>query len=94
MDKLYIKTQDGNVPIDDSVASKYHLEAGGETPFLHEMIVDANGRAPAPEPEKKREKGEKEGELMNDEISQLENGITLSQSEIIDFSQGTDSSNR
>lgn len=95
MDKLFLRTKRGDVPIDPSVAAKYDLKAGEETPFSHAKIVGADGSAPQGGAQSgQKEEGEKEGELMNDEISELENGVTLSQSEIIDFSQGTDSSNR
>ncbi len=95
MDELYIKTKNGSLPIDPSVARKYHLEAGEDAPFTHDKIVDASGRAPKPRPDTLTDvEGEEHGELLNDEIAILENGVTLSQSEIIDFGQGTDSSNR
>jgi hypothetical protein len=93
MEKLYLKTKAGIVPIDPSIVEKYDLKPGMTSPFSHSNIVDGNGEATAKEEEQQPE-GEPKGELVNDGISQLENGITLSQSEIIDFSQGVDSSNR
>jgi hypothetical protein len=95
MEKLYLKTKAGIVPLDPSIVEKYDLKPGMTTPFSHASIVDQNGEAkPIEDKAVQKPEGEPKGELVNDGISQLDNGLTLSQSEMIDFSQGVDSSNR
>lgn len=96
MKRYCLRTTHGSYPIDPRIAEKYHLRLGMESPFTHSAIVDPAGNAgPAEEDPPKRELQQGHiGELANDGVTQIENGITLSQSEIIDFSQGVDSSNR
>lgn len=94
MKKLYLETKYGRVLIDPAVVEKYKLEIGEESPFTHDRIVDKDGDAEKEnEPEKVPLEGTK-GELVNDGIAEIDNALTLSTSEIIDFAQGTDSSNR
>lgn len=95
MERLYLKTKGGIVPIDQALVEKYGLKAGMTTPFSHGSIVsDSGDDARHTLGAQQKDEGEPKGELVNDGISQLDNGLTLSQSEIIDFSQGVDSSNR
>ena len=91
MKKVYLKTKAGIHPIDPAVAEKYHLKPGTVAPFTGGMLVDQSGQAPAPEQAKAPSLEGTQGELINDEIAEIDNALTLSQSEIIDFSQGTDS---
>jgi hypothetical protein len=94
MKKLYVKTKSGTVLIDQAIVEKYHLKTGTMSPFSQSSIVDENGNSPREnDPPDRGLDAESKGELINDGIAQLDNGLTLSQSEIIDISQGVDSSN-
>lgn len=94
MKELFLKTDNGLIPLDEKVIEKYNLEEGRKSPFTRYYVVDKNGN----------HKFEKEtsslgldempiGEGMEDDeiVEFSETGAILSQSEIIDFSQGTDS---
>lgn len=99
MTNLYLKSKEGMVPIDDETAVKYHLEQGEKSPFTQSMIVGKHGE------QKKQPESGRDSEasihqdfdnmpvkgIASDGIDQMENGFELSQSEIIDFSQGVDS---
>lgn len=97
MQELFLKTEKGLVPLDDNVVKKYNLKAGKISPFSRMWIVDKDGNVAShghyegtssPKPE---EMPEGEG-LEDDEIIEFkETGAILSQSEILDFSEGTDS---
>ncbi len=91
MKKVYVRTKAGTYPIDPSVAEKYRLRPGDPSPFTGSTVVDQFGQAPGPEDPKAQNLEGTQGELINDEIAEIDNALTLSQSEIIDFSQGTDS---
>jgi hypothetical protein len=95
MKKLFLQTRDGNVQIDPAFVEKYNLKAGDLSPFSRELIVDENGKVPTEKEAKGSIKNvlgeESTGELVNDGISVLGNGVTMSTSEIIDISQGVDS---
>jgi hypothetical protein len=99
MDELYLKVGNKKEPIDQSTAEKYHLESGTLSPFTRKPIVGKDGSYhkntnPGEDSESSiREdfnnmpfQGEK-----GDGIDGMDNGFELSQSEIIDFSQGVDS---
>lgn len=87
MEKLYVETKAGNFPIDENIIDKYDLEKGTLSPFTSNRIIDASGdftkRIPPQEPVSLRES---EGE-----IDEMENGLMLSTSEMIDIAQGVDS---
>ncbi len=91
MKKIYIRTPAGTYPIDQTIAEKYRLKPGDPTPFTGSTVVDQFGRSPAPKDPKAQNLEGTKGELINDGIAEIDNALTLSQSEIIDFSQGTDS---
>lgn len=92
MDKLFVETDEGKVPVSQEITEKYKLEKGDKTPFTQGVIVDKSGsRNPPRKPEEKHDmnyghKGKKESGIV-----QLENGIMLSTSEILDIAQGADS---
>ncbi len=98
MEELYLETKNGNVLIEQRQIEKYNLKQGMLTPFTHYRVVDKNGVFFS----KKRIKKDKtdtdvsemqEGEgLEDDEIVEFPGGEIYSTSEIIDISQGTDSS--
>lgn len=94
MKELFLKTENGLVPLDEKTIEKYNLEEGRKSPFTRYYVVDKTGR----------HKFEKEtsspdvyempaGEgAEDDEIIEFsDTGAIFSQSEIIDFSHGTDS---
>ncbi len=87
MEELFVKTKDGNVKIDDSIVKKYDLKKGTLSPFTQSHIVDKNGDFTREDPP---------GELVSlnqgdDEIEEMENGLLLSTSEMLDIAQGVDS---
>ncbi|MDF2608629.1 MAG: hypothetical protein K0R92_103 [Lachnospiraceae bacterium] len=86
-EELFIETQKGNVPVESDIIEKYDLKEGTFTPFTHERIVDKNGEFIYDMPEQ-------EPASLNqgdDEIDEMENGLALSTSEMIDIAQGVDS---
>jgi hypothetical protein len=90
MERLYIETEHGNLPIETEIAEKYNLQKGDKSPFTGQRIVDRYGDATAPKPP------EEEHDLSNheDEIEDLENGFQISTSEMLDIAAGVDSSQR
>jgi len=96
MKELYLETQQGNIKIDQNQIEKYNLKEGTISPFTKFRIVDKFGNynfegkdTSSPDAEKMPA-----GEGMEDDeiVEFSETGAILSQSEIIDFSEGTDSS--
>ncbi|MGB8455812.1 MAG: hypothetical protein WCD89_26290 [Anaerocolumna sp.] len=87
MEELFLETKDGNVKIEDSIVNKYDLKKGTVAPFTQNHIVNKEG-------EFKREDPPEEKFSLNqgdDEIEEMENGLLLSTSEMIDIAQGVDS---
>ena len=97
MKELYLKTEHGLIPLDEKIIEKYKLKVGRKSPFTRCYVVDKKGNYKIDNEEKVEVTVDQmpEGEgLENDEIVEFsETGAILSQSEIIDFSQGTDSDN-
>ncbi|HAQ41150.1 MAG TPA: hypothetical protein DCM73_10175 [Clostridiales bacterium] len=97
MKELFLKTDQGLFPIDDKLIEKYNLTEGKIAPFSRFWVVDKNGNMgidiPEDDTSSPRVDEMPEGEGMeDDEIEEFsETGAILSQSEIIDFSRGTDS---
>lgn len=97
MKELFLNTDEGLVPIEEKIVEKYGLKTGTRSPFHRFWIVDSSGKigdenkgngtsSPGAD-----EMPEGEG-LEDDEIVEFEEtGAIMSQSEIIDFSHGTDS---
>lgn len=87
MEELFIETKNGNVKIEDEIIQKYNLKKGYFTPFTHERIVGKNGDF------RREDIPLDKGSLnqVDDEIEEMENGLMLSQSEMIDIAQGVDS---
>lgn len=95
MEKLYLKTDGGLVPIDEKVTEKYNLKKGTRSPFNRLWIVDESGTTGDGVSETSSPGADEmpagEG-IEDDEIVEFEDtGAIMSQSEIIDFSHGTDS---
>ncbi len=96
MKELFLKTEDGLQKIDENLIEKYNLVEGKISPFSRYWVVDKNGSKGINNPDDDTsspgldEMPAGEG-LEDDEIVEFsETGAILSQSEIIDFSQGTD----
>ncbi|WMJ78850.1 MULTISPECIES: hypothetical protein [unclassified Sedimentibacter] len=97
MKELFLKTEHGLQSIDEKLIEKYDLVEGKIAPFSRYWIVDKNGSmgiddpsddtsSPSPD-EMPAGEGAEDDEIV--EFS--DTGAILSQSEIIDFSHGTDS---
>lgn len=87
MEKLYIETNRGKVPIDPEVVERLKLEKGEVSPFTRNRIVGENGDFPA---ETSMEKDPKNCGLPMSSEKDAEN-VQFSTSEIIDLAQGADS---
>jgi len=91
MKKLDIETKNGNIPIDQKIVNKYNLEKGTKSPFTGNRIVGINGEYPLEKP--KENDVSKLDPDNGDGIAEMDGGLMLSTSEIIDFSEATDSTN-
>ena len=96
MKELFLKTENGLVPLSEDTIKKYNLEEGKKSPFSSYYIVDKDGRYILNNEKETSSPGideMPEGEGMEDDeiVEFSETGAILSQSEIIDFSHGTDS---
>lgn len=102
MKDLYLETENGRDRIDNQEVDKYHLKAGGLSPFTQKRIVGENEECPlsadsAGDDKDSESSIHEEFEVMpmqgvrGDGIDTMDNGFEFSQSEIIDFSQGVDS---
>jgi hypothetical protein len=87
MERLFVETEQGRIPIDDAIVEKHELKEGTFTPFTHQKIVDKNGNFIHEEVEKKNTSLKNQ----DDEIKEMENGLMLSTSEMIDIAEGADS---
>lgn len=94
MKELFLKTENGLVPLDERIIAKYNLAEGRKSPFTRYYVVDKTGRHKFNNEKEKENIEMPEGEGMDDDeiIEFSETGAIMSQSEIIDFSNGTDSS--
>jgi hypothetical protein len=87
MERLFVETDQGDIPIDKGIAEKYELKEGTFTPFTHQKIVDKNGNFVHEEVEKKNTSLKNQ----DDDIKEMENGFMLSTSEMLDIAEGADS---
>lgn len=87
MEHLFIETKQGRIPINDAMTEKYKLKEGTYTPFTHQKIVDERGKFIHEEVEKKNVSLKNQ----DNEIKEMENGLMLSTSEMIDIAEGADS---
>lgn len=97
MKDLYMETRHGVEPISPKVAEKYHLSKGTCSPFTQSRIVGSNGDFSF-EPDNKKDyiSGNSFDDVPRDGfhedgIDSMDNGFEMSTSEMIDFAQGTDS---
>jgi hypothetical protein len=79
MEELFVATEQGNIPIERSIAEKYNLQKGTRTPFSGNMIVDKNSDAT---PKRRKKKSIEEPNRS---------GVTLTTAEVIDLGAGADS---
>ncbi len=89
MEELFLEMKNGKIPLSQEIIKKYNLKKGTRSPFSNERIVGKNG-------EYFIEKTEKKGSLNEEKVNgsgigEMENGIELSTSEMIDIAQGADS---
>lgn len=96
MKELFLSTENGLVPLDEKMIEKYNLEEGRKSPYTRYYIVDKNGRHKFEVKNETSSPGLDEmpaGEGMEDDeiVEFSDTGAIFSQSEIIDFSHGTDS---
>lgn len=82
MEDLYIETLSGILPIESGMAEKHRLKKGMLSPFTRFRIVGENGEFPSePTPRKDPE----------DTMEAETEDVLMTASEVIDFSQGSDS---
>ena len=98
MADLYLETGNGLTPIDEKTVQKYHLESGTQSPFTQKKIVGRNDDALQSANDKDSEASIHRDfndmpsqDIRGDGVDEMDNGFVMSQSEIIDFSQGVDS---
>ena len=88
MDNLYILIKGNYNLIDNELVKKYDLSKGTLSPFTRSPIVNEYG-----EYYKEKSENEEIPDLSNpdDGVDEMENGLSLSTSEILDIAQGVDS---
>lgn len=96
MKELFLKTEKGLVPLDEKIIEKYNLVEGRKSPFTRCYVVDKTGRYKFDSEKETSNPGKDqmpEGEGADDDeiVEFSDTGAILSQSEILDFSAGTDS---
>ena len=96
MKELFLKTESGLQIIDEKQVEKYNLSQGKIAPFSRYWVVDKNGSLGIDQHAYTSSPGIDEmpvGEgVEDDEIVEFsDTGAIFSQSELIDFSHGTDS---
>lgn len=92
MEALYLETAWGRETIDPALVEKYHLMAGTRSPFTQQRILDASGKFQMDPGEiESCDSDMPEESYHDDSIDLMQDGFEMSTSEILDFSQGTDS---
>jgi hypothetical protein len=86
MKELYLETKNGNVPIDQAIIEKYNLKKGTMSPFTNSRIVDKDGEFYVDQPTTK-----KLSYQPDDGIAEMDHGLSLSTSEMLDIAAGVDS---
>ena len=90
MEKLYIETKNGNVPIDPEIAKKFNLEKGTLSPFTRSRIVGKDGEFSKETASNKAAQNHDHPPKSDDGVAETEN-VKFSTSEIIDLAHGEDS---
>ncbi len=91
MEELFIETPAGHIRIDEEIIKKYHIRKGTLSPFTGSLIVGKDGEFNEKEPARESKEKHPLEETKEDGIVELDNGIMLSTSEILDISHGADS---
>lgn len=98
-EELYMVSDEGKIPISREEAKKYELKKGSLSPFTGRPIVGKEGWSKSLHSREKEEAKEPKAENLDaklvepeDGMVELENGALFSTSEILDISQGVDSS--
>lgn len=93
MNKLYLDTKDGKMPIDPQVAEKYSLNKGMKSPYTNGVVVDETGSAAKPAKQKvpQSDLTVNKEKYANDTLSEYENGLVLDTAEVLDIAQAADS---
>jgi len=91
MEEVYIETPNGKYPIEKNIIEKYNLTKGMLSPFSRYRLVDKTGDFSKPDTKDKGYIRYVPDEGKEDGLAELDNGILLSTSEMIDISQGADS---
>lgn len=92
MEELFIETQKGNMPIEEREIEKLNLKMGTLSPFTRSRIVGKNGEYPILTAEKEEKSDNLGLHKHEDGTVEIEDGVLFTTSEMIDLSQGVDSS--
>jgi len=84
MKELFLKMENGNIPIEQEQIEKYNLKAGDISHCNRYHIVDKNGKENKGSTQKKKLTDHQLDEMMDD-------GVIFTPSESIDITQGVDS---
>ncbi len=89
MENLYILINNNYDLIDEKIVEKYELTKGTLSPYTRSPIVNEQGEYY----KENKENEEEKPDLSNpdDGVDEMENGLSLSTSEILDIAQGVDS---
>lgn len=87
MDELYLKTENGNIPLDPAIIEKYNLKSGEKSPLTRMHIVDKNSKQDRPQSIKERNSLEP----LEQNLEEKQEGEVFTTSEILDIAQGVDS---
>lgn len=91
MEELYLETKNGNIQIHQDMIKKFDLKKGTMSPFTNNRIVGKNGDYNSEIAIDKGAAKQSLDEKPEDGIVEMDDGSTLSTSEIIDLSNGADS---
>lgn len=88
--ELFIVTGSGRYKIDQELVKKYNLKKGSRTPFSGYLVTDRQGDATNEVPLQEGVKDIRDPKEEDDPIT-MDNGAVLSTAEMLDISQGVDS---
>ncbi|MGI6732205.1 MAG: hypothetical protein ACOX5F_10020 [Anaerovoracaceae bacterium] len=96
MKELYIEVGNRRVPLDSEIVEKYGLNQGTKSPFTSQNLVGRNGDSTLLTSQDEKMIKDSFNHMPfkgieGEGVDQMENGFQMSQSEILDFAQGTDS---
>ena len=91
MKRLYVRTGRERMELDPKLVEKYTLHPGARLPYTGLAVEDEAGHRADDEAEERTDEGVGSA-VQSSEFVTLENGLTLSQSEILDFADGRDNS--